>query len=139
VVREGRLAVQPEFYGLLLIKELEGGRWLRVSGRVPEALFAAALQMPDGAVRLLVVNHSADPGPDVVIRGVPRGRAHVQFLMGSSLDAVTGESLGGAVVSGYGRWVTRPDRSLANAPSGVHLHLPASTAALVTIHFDSAL
>ena len=138
VAREGGLAPQPEFYGLLLIRELEGGRWIRVSGRLPEALFAAALEMPDGAVRVLVVNHSADPGPDIVIRGVPGSRADVQFLMGSSLDAVSGESLGGAVVSGYGRWVAHPDRSLANAHSGVHLHLPASTAALVTIHFDSA-
>jgi hypothetical protein len=138
VAREGRLAAQPEFYGLLLIKELEGGRWIRVSGRLPEALFAAALEMPDGTVRVLVVNHSTDPGPDIVIHGVPGSRADVQFLMGSSLDAVSGESLGGAVVSGYGRWVAHPDRSLADGHSGVHLHLPASTAALVTIHFDSA-
>ncbi len=128
----GRLAAQPDFYGLLVIRELERGRWVPLAGPVPEPLYAAAVVMPDGAVRLVVVNPSPDQSVELLVRG-GRGRAGAQFLAGPSLSAVSGVSLGDAAVGADGRWVPGPDRLLVNGASGVRLSLPAATAALVTI------
>jgi hypothetical protein len=129
----GRLAAQPDFYGMLLTSEVEGGRWIPVSGPVQAPLYAAALQMPGGSLRVVVVNASPRPAPDILIRGAVEGRAAVQLLTGPSLDATSGVTLGGAMVSENGRWSPPPDFRLAVGPTGVRLHLPPATAALVTI------
>ena len=128
----GRLTAQPDFYGMLLMSEVEGGRWIPVGAPVPAPLFAAALEMPDRSARFVIVNPSARPAPDILIRGVACATAGVQLLAGPSLDAVSGVSLGGATVSGNGRWTPQPDTRLSVDAAGVRLRLPGPSAAVVT-------
>ncbi len=131
---DGRLAAQPDFYGLLLVHELEGGRWLPFTINPRTPAWEAAIKMPDGAVRIVIVNPSPGPAADITVRtpGLD-GRASVQWLTGPSLWATSGVKLGGAEVGTDGGWRPRGDKFVAGSAGGVHVHVPAATAALVTI------
>jgi hypothetical protein len=131
---DGRLAAQPEFYGLLLVRTLEGGRWLPLASNMPAPLWEAAVQMPDGSVRVVIVNPSPATPTGITIRTPAyRGRASVQWLSGPSLAATSGVSLSGAQVGGDGAWRPHAAIPLAVSSNGVDVHVPAATAALVTI------
>jgi hypothetical protein len=131
---DGRLVAQPDFYGLLLVHELEGGRWLPCRTNQPTTAWEAAVKMPDGAVRVVIVNPSPDAAADITVRAPGRdGRASVQWLTGPSLRATTGVRLGGAEVGVDGTWRPLADNSLAVGAGGLHVHVPAATAALVTL------
>jgi hypothetical protein len=137
----GPLAAQPDFYGLLLVHELEGGRWLPLATTPAGPGWAAALAMPDGAVRVVIVNPSPDVAAEVTIRtpGLA-GRASVQRLTGPTLAATRGVELGGAAVGTDGVWRPHADTPVAR-PAGaggtdaeqVVVGVPAAAAALVTI------
>lgn len=129
----GRLGVQPDFYGLLLVHQLEGGRWLPSRSSRPTTAWEAAVKMPDGAVRVVVVNPSPDAAADVTVRASGyRGPANVQWLTGPSLAATSAVRLGGAAVEADGTW--RPvDQAMAGRADGLHVRVPAATAALVTL------
>jgi hypothetical protein len=134
---DGRLAVQPDFYGLLLVHELEGGRWLPLTTNQPTPAWEAAAKMPDGSVRVVIVNPSPDAAADVSLGGVgPGRRANVQWLTGPSLAATSGVSLGGAEVGADGTW--RPQAGTPLAGIAETVHVPAATAALVTIASGSS-
>jgi hypothetical protein len=133
---DGRLAAQPDFYGLLLVHELEGGRWLPVTATPqPPSLWQAALEMPDGTVRVVLVNASPGSAADVTVSGGgwAKGAAAVQLLSGPSLAATSGVTLGGAQVGDDGVWRPIPDAPLPSGAAGVAVHVPPATAALVTL------
>ncbi len=128
----GQLAVQPDFYGLLLVHELEGGRWLPLTINLPTPAWVAAAKMPDGSVRVVIVNPSPGTAADLSLGGMGSGRqATVQWLKGPSLAATSGVSLGGAEVRADGTWPRPASTSLAHSAESIHV--PAATAALVTI------
>jgi hypothetical protein len=136
---DGRLAAQPDFYGLLLVHELEGGQWLPSTTNEPTTAWEAAVKMPDGAVRLVIVNPSPDAAADITARGLGHdGRVSVQWLAGPSLGATTGVTLGGAQVGEDGTWTPGAATLLAGRADGVHIHVPAATAALVTVEVGSS-
>ena len=117
---DGRLAAQPDFYGLLLVHELEGGQWLPFMTNQPTPAWLAAVKMPAGAVRVIIVNPSPSAAADFTVR-VPGqdGRASLQWLTGATLGATTGVSLGGAQVNVDGTWTpltTRPAESADRCP-----------------------
>jgi hypothetical protein len=132
--RDGRLTAQPEFYGLLLVHELEGGQWLPSTTNQPTPAWLAAVKMPAGAIRVVMVNPSASSATDMILRAAGRGdQASLQLLTGPSLGATSGVSLGGAPVKGDGTWAPSADTTLAISADGLHVHLPPATAALLTI------
>jgi hypothetical protein len=132
--RDGRLAAQPDFYGLILVHELEGGQWLPCAISQSTPAWLAAVKMADGAVRVVIVNPSPSAAANITVRGLSHGgRASLQWLTGPSLGATTGVSLGGAQVGVDGTWTPLTDTPLAGSADGVHVHLPAATAALLTI------
>jgi hypothetical protein len=131
---DGRLAAQPEFYGLLLVHELEGGRWLPLTSNPVTTSWEAAVQMPDGSARLVIVNPSPTTPAEFTVRTPGhRGEASVQRLTGPSLTATSGVSLGGAQVGGDGAWRPHAAIPLAGSANGVVVHVPPATAALVTV------
>ena len=132
--RDGRLAAQPEFYGLLLVRELEGGQWLPSTTNRPTPAWLAAVQMPAGAVRVVIVNPSPSAAADFTVRvPVQHGRASAQWLTGPSLGATSGVSLGSAQVGVDGTWTPLAPTALSDSAAGVHVHVPPATAALLTI------
>jgi hypothetical protein len=55
-------------------------------------------------------------------------------LVGPSVDATSGVTLGGASVDDFGRWVPGTNEA-ALAPSGeIAIDVPAASAALVSLH-----
>jgi hypothetical protein len=113
---DGPLAVQPDFYGLLLVRQLVGGRWLLVTSDRPSPLSHFALAMPDGSFRVVLVN-PATTRTDVVIRtGAQRAITRVLRLTGPSLEATSGIRLGGTAEEG-----------------GTRVDLAASSAAIVSL------
>ena len=95
--------------------------------------------MPAGAVRIVIVNPSPSAAADITVR-VPGhgGRASLQWLTGPKLGATTGVSLAGAQVKVDGTWTPHTDTALAGRADGVQVHVPAATAALLTIAAGSS-
>jgi hypothetical protein len=136
--RDGRLAAQPDFYGMLLVHELEGGRWLAVTTDRAATAWVAALKMPDGAVRVVIVNPSPDAAADITVR-VPgyAVRAAVQWLTGPSLTATSGVQFSGATVDADGAWRPLADSPLPDTGASVRVHVRAATAVLLTVSLRS--
>jgi hypothetical protein len=90
--------------------------------------------MPDGSVRVVIVNPSPATAAEISVRTPGyRGRATVQWLTGPSLAATSGVSLGGAQVGGDGVWRSHAAIPLAASANGVDVHVPGATAALIAI------
>jgi len=131
---DGRLVAQPDFYGLLVIHELEGGQWLPCIGTAPGRAWEAAVKMPDGVVRVVIVNPSSSAATDISVHAPGYGgRASVQWLTGPSLGATADVRLGGAEVGSDGAWRPLADAPLDSGGNGVRVKVPAATAALVTL------
>jgi hypothetical protein len=136
---DGRLAAQPDFYGLLLVHQLEGGQWLPCRTNPPTPTWLAAMKMPTGAVRVVMVNPLPSAAAAITVRAPGRGdRASLQLLTGPSLGATSGVRLGGAAVKGDGTWTPSADTTLAASADGVRVHVPAASAALLTIPAGSS-
>jgi hypothetical protein len=92
------------------------------------------VQMPNGSVRVVIVNPSPATPAEVTLR-LPgyRGQASVQWLTGPSLASTSGVTLAGATVGSDGTWRPRPARPVDTSDGGADLRVPAATAALVTI------
>lgn len=120
--------------GLLVIHALEGGRWLPCTGTPPGRTWEAAVKMPDGVVRVVIVNPSPSAATDISLHSPGYGgRARVQWLTGPSLGATADVRLGGAEVGSDGAWRPLADAPLHPGGNGVQVKVPAATAALVTL------
>jgi hypothetical protein len=132
---DGRtLAVQPDFYGLLLVHQVEGGQWLTVRSdrRTPVQPFAFA--MPDGTVRVVLVNPDGKFNGNVTVRAPGhRWTATVLRLTAPSLAATSGVRFGSAVVTPDGTWRPRPDQIAPAATNAPRLGVPPASAAVVTL------
>jgi hypothetical protein len=104
--------VQPEYYGLLAARQLEGGRFVPTrmiaSSPLPDITTWATLA-PGGTIKIAIDN-LATTGPRQPIRIAIPGYSisAEQTLIGPSAEAGGGIVLGGAPVSDAGRWGPRP-------------------------------
>ncbi len=134
---KARLTAQPDFYALLLVRQLEGGRWLPVRSDRPGPLQTFALRMPDGSIRLVLDN----PDPHRAMAALVRvaediGSGAVVRLTGPSLGATSQVAFGGSEVTDAGNWQPRTVERLPvtrNAGPVVRVKIPAASAALVTL------
>jgi hypothetical protein len=134
----GALAAQPEWYALLLARQLIGDR------PVPAVFHAvghpniavAAMLGPEGALKLLVLDYEA-PGVlplRLSVRvGARFGGARVLTLSGPSPSALTGVILGGAPVSAAGTWQPAELPRSANRHGVITTTVQPASAALLTI------
>jgi hypothetical protein len=130
----GRLTVQPDFYGLLLVHQVEGGRWLGVRSDRRTPIQAFAVAMADGSVRLVLDNPDGKFAGNVTVRAAGhRWTATVLRLSAPSLAATSGVRLGSAGVTPDGTWHPQPDHISAPALGEVRLGVPAASAAVVTL------
>jgi hypothetical protein len=131
----GPLAVQPDFYGLLLVRQLEGGRSLPVTSPSGTRVRDFAMLMPDDSIRVVLVNPDASPVRVVIRAGVRRTLSGVLSLTGSSLAATAGVSLGGAGVAADGTWTPVPgvDRRPPSAAETVLVDVGAASAEVVSL------
>lgn len=134
--RIGDVTAQPEYYGLLAARQLEGGRFvptrLIASVSLPNLTTWATLA-PNGTVRIAIDN-LATAGPSQPIRiAIPGYSASaVETLIGPSVEARDGIALGGAPVTSGGLWGPRPARPSHRSRSLRVVVRPAS-ALIVTL------
>jgi hypothetical protein len=103
---------QPEFYGLLAARQLEGGRFIptRLIAPSPQPNITTwATVAPDGTVRIAIDNFATGGFPQPVV--VPTSGytdATEETLAGSSAEANSDITLGAVPVAGGGRWRPKP-------------------------------
>lgn len=133
----GRARAQPAYYGLMLVEQLLGSRFLPVTRSDDDqsmnvAAFAAVA--PDGRVRVVLVNKTEQPAGDVRVDvGDFTGTARIQRLTAPSMDASEGVRFAGASVRPDGRFVAGPGTAARLTNGELTIPLPAASAALITI------
>lgn len=137
------VTAQPEYYGLLAARQLEGGRfvptYLATPDPVPDLTTWATLA-PGGALRI-AIDDLATTGPDQPVRiAIPDyGAGTEEMLIGSSVEARTGIILGGNSVTTEGQWrprqvrLSRSERASSTTDVFSVVVHPAS-AVIVTLH-----
>ena len=135
----GELVAQPEWYALLLARELIGTRPLPTAMKVrPQVanVQASGFLAADGSLRFVVVDYDPLGKPGVAVRlrvGAGYSRASTLALTGPSLDALSGAQLGESEVAADGSWA--PRRGVVTAARGgtVTVKLAAASAALISV------
>jgi hypothetical protein len=133
--------VSPEYYGLLMFAQAApaGSRVLKIAGLPQPRIRAWATQAPDGRTRVVVINYG-NVGRRVALR-VPHalvtGPATLTRLLAPSIGAADGVTLGGqtfgsqtsdGLLAGAAHF-----ESVNSASGGYVFHLPAASAAMLTI------
>lgn len=133
-----RVAVEPEYYGLLAFAEAvpAGSRLLRVSGSAPAQFYRFAVRAPGGSERVVLTNvGSVARTVDVAASG-SRGTGSLSLLRAPSLSATGGTTLGGQTVSSRtGELTGTPSLTpVSPSPGGVYaVRVPAGEAAILTL------
>ncbi|HUA73551.1 MAG TPA: hypothetical protein VL988_02230 [Solirubrobacteraceae bacterium] len=135
----GELRAQPEWYALLMTRELVGTRPLPTAIRVRAAranVHAMGFLAGDGSLRVLVVNDDQLGTPTLALRlrvspGV--GAAGTLALTGSSLHATEGVELGESEVAPEGGWAPRRFGRAVSRDGVVATKLPAASAVLLDV------
>jgi len=134
----GALRAQPEWYALLLSKELTGDRPLHLTASPAAAnVDVIALLSPQGKLHIVIVDDDPPSALPVTIRvHVGRGfqGATALPLTASAPDATAGVRLGGAAVAGDGSWHEPAHlQSSPNRAGVLTLDVQPSSAMLVTV------
>jgi hypothetical protein len=134
----GVLRAQPEWYALLLSKELIGDRPLHLTASPTAAnVDVIALLSPQGKLHIVIVDDDPPSALGVTIRlhvGRGFGGATVLPLTASAPDARAGVRLGGAAVGGDGSWHEPSHlQSSPNRAGVLTLDIQPSSAMLVTV------
>jgi hypothetical protein len=111
---EENIEAQPEYYGLLAARQLEGGRFVPTHLTSPHpvpGLTTWATIAPGGTLKISIDN-LATVGPNrpmrIAISGYSAGTE--ETLIGPSVEARGGVIFGGVTVTSRGRWHPRPAR-----------------------------
>jgi hypothetical protein len=134
---EGALVAQPEWYGLLLVKQLIGTRPLPSTVRVSPRranVQASAFLAADGSLRIVVVDDDPAGSRSVLVQlrvgpGVAEGS--VLSLRGPSLAALSGVQLGEREVAPDGSWSAAPLPRVPSRAGTISLRLVAGSADVV--------
>jgi hypothetical protein len=136
--RQGRVIARPEYYGLLAARQLEGGDFipLQTEGLKPQSnLTTYATLHPHGLITLAIDN--ADAAQSVLLVLPVRGyrRATYERLVGPSLRATHGVTLGHASLSVTDTAIRLPKAtSLVKIRDEFKLTLPSASAVVITLY-----
>lgn len=135
----GELQAQPEWYSLLIARQLLGTRPLptatklrRTDANVHVLGFAA----PDGSLRIVAVDDDPLGKAGVVVRlkvGTGFAGASTLALAGQSLLALSGVELGESEVAADGSWTPRRYGRATASGGTIDVRLPAAGAMLISV------
>jgi hypothetical protein len=135
----GTFEPQPEWYALLLAKELIGDRPVETFIRSPPQtnLQVATFLAEDGSLQFVIIDDDLPGARSLSVRlrvGRAFAGASVLSLTGPSPTALTGVELGGRAVASDGSW-SEPSRLpyAANRDGSITVRIKPSSAALVTV------
>jgi hypothetical protein len=135
----GQLIAQPEWYALLIARELIGARPLPTAVDVrPKGanVQVSGFQTPSGSLRFVVLDYDPQGKRGIVLRlkvGSAFAGASTLALTGQSLAATTGTALGESEVSADGSFKPQQAPAAAVRRGVVSIEVPAASGALVTV------
>ena len=126
----------PLYYGILAFAQMGKGALVRAR-LAPENtdLKAFAVRSPEGGLRLCLINKDLRRAAQVTVDpGRSFDAASLMRLVGPAADATVGITLAGASVDEFGRWTPASAEALHPTGRAVTVAVPASSAALVSLH-----
>ncbi|MBV9022681.1 MAG: hypothetical protein JO362_02470 [Streptomycetaceae bacterium] len=133
----GRLAAQPEYYGLAAVHLIGTGDFLQVDNPAWATMRAFALRHTDGTMTVALINvqDPAHSGPTTLRLGLGASFAagrKVELTAGS-LSATTGITLGGQTVSADGHLALPRSTPFQVGGNTLTISVPAGTAEILTL------
>ncbi|HLJ62287.1 MAG TPA: glycosyl hydrolase family 79 C-terminal domain-containing protein [bacterium] len=130
-----RFHVQPNYYALLLFHVAAQGRFIPTKVAPNARVTAYATRGADGLTRITVVNFGVQVATVRirVIDAAADSSGSLIRLLGPSLDATEGVTLGGSVVAADGTLTMDPPEPVAFAGGVARLDLPGASAAVLTL------
>jgi hypothetical protein len=127
------VGVRPEFYGMLLFTHAGTGPILETTASAGGLNFTAyAVKQADGSTRVVLVNKDAATTVRTTVDvGHAVTSADVTRLLGPSLGATSGVTLGGAAIAPSGAWSPAAPSTLPVSGNTVTVDVPPASAALV--------
>lgn len=135
-LRKGIFAPQPLYYGMLFSSLLGSGHFYPVNVSTSRNLTAYALHEKDGKNRIMLIEKDspgATPANVTVQFGQASGQAQVLHLNGSALNSNQDINIQGATVSQNGTFIPGPPDLVQGQHGTYVIHMPAGSAALVTL------
>jgi hypothetical protein len=129
------LTAQPEYYGLLAARQLEGGRFVPTRVTAPDPLpdlTTWATLAPGGTVRIAIDNLATSGLSQHVLIPMSGYTATDEPLAGPSVEARSDIALGGAPVTSNRQWRPKP-AMLSDAGRSFRLILRPASAVIVTL------
>lgn len=130
------IEARPEYYGLLLFSLAGPGDLLQTQLSFDGAVYANAyaVQNASGGLNLIVVNKDELQSMNLTIE-TPQiiQTATLQTMTGSSLDALTGVTIGGATVNIDGSFAPARAETLTTSGNQTTCTIPALSAGLISI------
>ena len=133
--RAGDVTAQPEYYGLLAARQLEGGRFVPTSLIAPDPLpniTTWATLAPGGTVKIAIDNLATEGLAQPVTISISCYTATDETLIARSIGASSGIALGGAAVTSVGQWRPKPAR-LFHTRRSVRVIVRSASAVIVTL------
>ncbi len=133
--RTGDVNAQPEFYGLLAARQLEGGRFIPATVTGPDPLpdlTTWATLAADGTVRIAIDDLATAGLAQPVSIAVSGYTATEEPLIGPSAEARSGIALAGARMTGLGQWRSRLVR-VPSAGNSLRVIVHPASAVIVTL------
>lgn len=134
----GDVRAQPEYYGLLAARQLEGGRFVpvHVASLVPlPNLTVWATLASDGTIKIAIDNLAPTGLAQPISIPTSNYKIAMEPLVGPSTAARTGVTLGGVRVDGNGRW--RPRDKPLSARRSLQIDVPAASAVVIMLRPSS--
>ncbi len=134
----GELQAQPEWYSLLMARQLLGTRPLPTASKergTGAEVHVVGFAAPDGSLRVLAVDDDPPGGPGLVVRlrvGTAFAVASTLALTGQSLHALSGVELGESEVAADGSWAPRRYGRATAAGGVIAVKLAAGSAVLIS-------
>jgi len=135
----GELQAQPEWYSLLMVRQLVGMRPLPTAVKLRGGnanVHVVGFAAPDGSIRIVAVDDDPLGRPAVLLRlklGGAFTAASTLALSGQSLHALSGVELGESEVAADGTWTPRRYGRATAIGGTIALKLPAAGAMLVSV------
>ncbi len=129
----GHYAARPEYYGMLAFAQGYGHLLPVTLDAAPPGLKVYATKAASGHMTLTLINKGAEAAS--VIFDLPKAArgASLLRLLGPSLGAKEGVTLGGTTVAPDGTWIAQRREQVAVKAKAVTIDLPSGSAALVTV------
>lgn len=129
------VVARPEYYGLLAATQLEGGRFVPTEISAASAgddLTAYATVHTDGAITVAIIDFAGQGRARLALKVPGYHQATSESLVGPSINATSGITLGGATIRTFG--ISRPRRTpLALKDGAFRLTVRPGSASIITL------